>query len=120
MEEGKEGKIIEEIKNEILGKDYGLSFSFVDVEKIKELNKQYRQKDEPTDILSFSLDNECGEILICKEVAKKKAKEFYPDFQNYFLFLLIHGMFHLKGLNHGVKMEQYEHTYYSRYRHRHL
>jgi probable rRNA maturation factor len=144
MERSKEGKIkiektrlndlVGQVKDEILGKRYELSFAFVSKNKIKELNKKYRGKNEPTDILSFPLEKNlpdgkagCGEILICKEIAKKKSKEFFlkmpelrGDFQNYLIFLVIHGSLHLKGLNHGVKMREYELSHYSRYRRRHL
>jgi rRNA maturation RNase YbeY len=111
---------IEEIKNEILGKHYELSFSFISKSKIKELNKKYRGKDEPTDVLSFPLDKNSGEILICRSVAKIKAPKFDMILPDYLLFLVIHALLHLKGLRHGVKMERYEFTYHSRYRRGHL
>lgn len=117
MERRKEGKIeIEEIKNEILGKQYRLSFAFISKNKIKELNKTYRKKDEPTDVLSFPLDKDSGEILICKAMAKTKAQKFGMTFEKYLLFLVIHALLHLKGLEHGDKMERYEQRYNSRYR----
>jgi probable rRNA maturation factor len=110
----------DKVKNDILGKRYELSFSFVSKSKIKALNKIYRKKNEPTDILSFSLDKNSGEILICKEIAKIKAPKFDMTLTDYLLFLVIHGNFHLKGMQHSSKMERYELAYYSRYRHRHL
>lgn len=119
---------VEEIKNDILGKQYELSFAFISKNKIKSLNKKYRKKDEPTDILSFPLGNprassgqeDSGEILICREIAKIKAPKFAKNLEEYLLFLVIHGILHLKGLTHGVKMERYEQRYYSRYRRRYL
>jgi len=111
---------IEEINNDILGKDYDLSFAFISKEEIKKINKKYRGKNEPTDILSFPLSKNSGEILICRDIAKAKAPKFGMTFENYLLFLVIHGCLHLKGLKHGVKMEKYELTYYSRHRHRDL
>ncbi|OHB15856.1 MAG: rRNA maturation RNase YbeY [Candidatus Zambryskibacteria bacterium RIFOXYC1_FULL_39_10] len=109
---------IKEIKNDILGKDYDLSVRFVSENKIKELNKKYRKINKPTDILSFEISDKMGEIFICKSVANKKAKDFADQYPDYILFLVIHGCFHLKGMEHGVKMERYEFTHYSRYRHR--
>ena len=53
-------KLIEEIKTEILGGNYDLSVAFVDKEKIKELNKRYRNKDKPTDVLSFPISKNSG------------------------------------------------------------
>lgn len=111
---------IEKLKNEILGKRYELSFSFISKKEIKRLNKTYRKKNEPTDVLSFPLSKDSGEILICREVAKVKAPKFGMAYKNYLLFLVIHALLHLKGLKHGVKMEAYEFTHYSRHRRRHL
>ena len=110
----------EKIKNDILGKQYELSFAFIDKNRSKFLNKTYRKKDEPTDVLSFPLSKNCGEILICKAIAKIKAPEFDMSFANYLLFLVIHAVLHLKGMEHGSKMERYELTHYNRYRYRHL
>lgn len=111
---------IEQIKNDILGKQYELSFAFISKNRIKFLNKIYRKKDEPTDILSFPIDKNCGEILICKEIARQKSKNFDLTTNEYLLLLVIHGSLHLKGLTHSSKMEKYELTYYSRYRRRYL
>jgi len=117
-------KLVEEIKNGILGKAYELSFSFISKSEIQALNKRYRGKDEPTDILSFPLEKEAGEILICKEIAEKKLDELwreqFQNLENYLIFLVIHGCLHLKGMKHGSKMEKYEFAHYSRYRRRHL
>ena len=111
---------IEELKNEILGKQYELSFAFIDKKRARFLNKTYRKKDEPTDVLSFPLEENNGEILICPDIAKEKAVKFGMTYGNYLLFLVIHALLHLKGLEHGDKMERYEQIIYSRYRHRHL
>lgn len=113
-------KTAEIIKDEILGKRYELSFAFISEGEIKNLNKQYRKKNEPTDILSFPLEKNFGEILICKDVAKIKSKKFGLTFQEYLIFLVIHGLLHLKGLHHGDKMKKYELVYNSRYRCRHF
>jgi probable rRNA maturation factor len=111
---------IEKIKDDILGKQYKLSFAFISKKESQHLNKTYRKKDEPTDILSFPLEKNEGEILICKDIAKLKAPKFDKTFSEYLLFLVIHGSLHLKGLRHSSKMSRYELQYYSRYRRRHL
>lgn len=120
-------KLAEQIKEDILGKQYELSLIFLSENKIKSLNKKYRNKNESTDILSFDLSDisiknskPAGEIFICKKIAKKKAPSFGMSFENYLIFLVIHGCLHLKGFEHSDKMEKYEHSYYSRYRHRNL
>jgi probable rRNA maturation factor len=123
MERKKETKIelpVEEIKNEILGKQFELSFAFISKKESQYLNKTYRGKDESTDILSFPLEKNCGEILICKDIAKLKAPQFDKTLPEYLLFLVIHGCLHLKGLRHGSKMSKYELQHYSRHRRRHL
>lgn len=117
----------DKIKDDILGKKYELSIVLIGKKYAKSLNKQYRKKDGPTDILSFPLSPATGEIFICPEVAKKKSLSFFSDklpqnkkTENYLLLLVIHGNLHLKGLAHGSKMNKYELTYYSRYRRRYL
>ncbi len=108
-------KLIEEIKSEILGKNYELSFAFVKKEEIRLANFEYRKKNEPTDVLSFSLSKNSGEILICKEIAKIKAVEFAKKQQKYLNFLLIHAILHLKGFKHGDKMERAEKKFISKF-----
>ena len=75
---------------------------------MRETNKLYRDKDYATDILSFELEKNAGEILICKTAARKKAKDFGRSFENYIAFLFIHGLCHLKGMQHGDTMERQE------------
>lgn len=96
------------IKDEVLGKTYELDFRFIGKKRARTLNLKFRQKDYPTDILSFPIDESMGEIYIYPEKAKQKAKEFDRTYQNYLLFLLIHGLFHLKGFDHGSRMENEE------------
>jgi probable rRNA maturation factor len=68
----------------------------------------HRQKDYATDILSFGLDDESGEIIMNPQKVAKKAKEFGRSYENYLVFLFIHGLFHLKGFDHGSRMESEE------------
>jgi len=98
------------IKEHVLGPDYELSLVFVDSKKIQELNRQYRDKDKPTDVLSFPLTENSGEIFICLSVAKEKAKDFSRKPNDHVGFLFIHGLLHLKGLDHGSRMDQEERT----------
>jgi probable rRNA maturation factor len=101
----------EEIKKAILGSKYELSFVFIKPSKIKELNKQYRKINKPTDILSFPLSKTSGEIFICKAEAKKMMAEFGRSYNNFLDFLFIHGCVHLKGYDHGNRMEKLEVKY---------
>lgn len=107
---------IERIKSEILGETYELSFAFIETPEMQKLNKEYRGKDYPTDILSFPLSDTAGEILICKEVAKEKSKDFDMSESDYLVFLVIHGLLHLKGLDHGEEMESLEKKYLAKFK----
>jgi probable rRNA maturation factor len=104
---------IKSLKNDILGRDYSLSIAYVTEKKSREINKKYRKKDKATNILSFALRKNEGEIVLCKAVMKKEAKNFKKNFDEFLLFLVIHGMLHLKGLKHGKKMEKLEKKYLS-------
>ena len=100
-----------EIKNKILGKKYEFDLVFVDSKKIHALNKTYRKVDSPTDILSFPIDKNSGEIFICQKIAKNKSKDFDREYDNFIAYLFIHGCVHLLGYDHGDKMEKIEEKY---------
>jgi probable rRNA maturation factor len=98
----------DQIKIAILGKKYKLSLAFINNEEIKFLNKIYRNINKPTDILSFPLSKDQGEILICISEAKKLMRKFDRKYENFIIFLFIHGLVHLKGYDHGSEMEKIE------------
>jgi len=98
----------EAIKDFVLGKEYELSLAFVTEAESQTYNNSYRQKDYPTNILSFPLTENSGEIIICPAVAEKQAPDFDRKFENYIGFLFIHGLVHLKGFDHGSRMENEE------------
>ncbi len=101
-------RIFKDIKKEALGHDYELSVAFISSREIRKLNKIYRNKDKPTDILSFPLDKKEGEIYICPSEARKEAIKFDRQYDNFIKFLFIHGCVHLKGHDHGGTMERIE------------
>ncbi len=96
------------MKEKILGKNYSLSLTFVGEDFIKSLNTKYRQKKVATDILSFPLSVDEGDIFICPKIAKIKSKEFKRTDKNFTAYLFIHGLVHLLGHDHGPKMEALE------------
>lgn len=104
-----------QIKNDILGKKYSLSVAFISENKIKEINNQYRKKNKATNILSFSLSKNEGEILLCPALIKKETKKFNRNFTQLVGFLVIHGMLHLKGREHSSTMEKEENFYDQKY-----
>lgn len=96
------------IKEAVLGKEYDLSLVFIGSIKSKTLNKKYRKKDKPANILSFPISENIGEIFIDTNEALKTSKNFNRKYKNFVAFLFIHGLFHLKGFEHGSKMESEE------------
>lgn len=96
------------MKQAVLGDKYELSFVFITPQKIQELNRIYRNINKPTDILSFPLSKTSGEIFICKSEARKEAPKFDRSYKNFISYLFIHGLVHLKGYDHGPKMEKVE------------
>ena len=92
----------------MLGNDYDLSLVFISKTEIRKINKSYRNIDKATDILSFPLGDNEGEILICQEIAAEEAPRFDRNYKNFLQFLFIHGLTHLKGFEHGDKMENEE------------
>ena len=92
-----------------------LNVVFVTDTYIQSLNKSYRDKDEPTDVLSFNYqgdslgDNEdlVGEIYISVEMAKKQAKEHKHSLQDELNKLFVHGFLHIHGHDHE-KDEDYK------------
>jgi len=103
------------IKDSILGKNYNLSLVFIGNKKSKELNNSYRQKNNSTNVLSFPLDKENGEIFITPAVAKKEAPKFGKNYTDFVGFLFIHGLLHLKGMEHGSTMETAEVKFQKRF-----
>lgn len=104
-----------ELKNEILGKKYSLSIAYVSPAKMKKMNAQTRGKDYATDILSFELSKTSGEIIICPKAIEKKAPDFDMTIKKYNLFIVIHGMLHLKGYAHSSRMERAETLFLRRF-----
>lgn len=101
----------EAIKRKVLGAKYQLSLAFVGTKKAKDLNQTYRKKSYSPNVLSFPLDDKNGEIVICPLVTAKEAKGFGLSPDGYIAFLFIHGLLHLKGLDHGDTMDKQEQKY---------
>ena len=84
-----------------------LSLAFVTDRTIHELNRQYRHKDRPTDVLSFPLaDEHCpallGDVVISIDTARRQARQRKRAFADELRALLIHGILHLLGYDHEV------------------
>ncbi|MCX6713543.1 MAG: rRNA maturation RNase YbeY [Candidatus Vogelbacteria bacterium] len=111
------------IKEKILGAKYDLSLVFTGNALIHKLNKIYRHKDKPTNILSFPLTENAGspasrrkasrsgEIFINLTQANQEFKKYLVSKDEHLTHLLIHGLLHLKGWRHSSKMESEEKKY---------
>jgi rRNA maturation RNase YbeY len=95
----------------ILGKHYSLTIVFPTVQYATNLHKEHKGKPGPANILSFPYSKKEGEIYISLFKARTEAKKFGYSYENYLVFLLIHGMCHLKGHTHGYIMEKVERQY---------
>lgn len=75
---------------------------------IQKLNKQYRDKDKPTDVLSFSMEDpvHLGQIVISVERAREQAKEIGQSLEDELQFLFAHGVLHLLGYDHEKHEEE--------------
>jgi probable rRNA maturation factor len=97
-----------------------VSVSFVDNDAIHKLNLEYREKDKPTDVLSFpmwekeelsdgsALDGHAvtlGDIIISAEKAKSQAEEYGHSLEREICFLSVHSILHLLGYDHETSEE---------------
>lgn len=84
---------------------------FVDENRIKDLNRIYRQIDRVTDVITFALfddpsnmvsgaENELGDVFICLKRAFEQASEYGHSIEREIGFLAVHGYLHLKGYDH--------------------
>lgn len=106
---------------------YGLSegvevgVTFLDDATIQELNRDYRDKDRPTDVLSFALNEGdepeivdapeeelLGDILISLETTARQAEEYGHSLERELAYLTVHGMLHLLGYDHEEPADQAE------------
>jgi probable rRNA maturation factor len=72
----------------------------ISAKESRRLNRLYRKKDKPTNVLSFRYDSEYGEILVCPEVIKKEAKSAGNSLKYQMTWMIAHGMLHLGGAHH--------------------
>lgn len=95
-------------KNAVLGHKYDLSLILANNRLSKSLNKKYRKKNKPTNVLAFPYSKNLGEILLNLELARTEAPYFNHSYKKHCAYLFIHALLHLKGYAHGSKMESKE------------
>lgn len=97
-----------------------LSVTFVDKSEIQAINRDYRQKDKVTDVISFAFEEEedifegmdvpriLGDIIICTDVAEEQARQYQHSFERELGFLALHGFLHLLGYDHMTEEDEKE------------
>ena len=104
-----------------------VSVTFVTNPRIQEINREYRDKDQPTDVISFALEDEVedepefflgdfegmipkniGDIIISIDRTKEQASEYGHSFQRELGFLALHGFLHLNGYDHMNEEDEKE------------
>jgi probable rRNA maturation factor len=109
-------RIVHKLKKILNCSDQEISLLFVDDEQIREINRQYLNRDQPTNVISFPLrDGDygdinpqvLGDIVICAERASRDAAAGDLSLNDEIDFLVIHGLLHLLGYKHegGNKLE---------------
>ncbi|MFD2046099.1 rRNA maturation RNase YbeY [Ornithinibacillus salinisoli] len=108
-------------KKERISDQAEVSISFVDNREIQELNRNYRQKDTPTDVISFALQETVegelnvvgedlplvlGDIVISVDQAKEQAKDYEHTLERELGFLAVHGFLHLLGYDHMNEQDE--------------
>lgn len=109
---GQAEKTIKEVlRTEDFSENVEVSLSIVDEDEIHKLNKEYRNVDRKTDVLSFPMDEKAyddegnpiillGDIVICLDVAKDQATDFGHSFEREIMYLICHSTLHLLGYDH--------------------
>ncbi len=100
--------VAESLKYEEFPDKCEVSVTLVDNEEIHVLNREYRDVDRPTDVLSFPIFDEddmggktvLGDIVLSLERAREQAEEFGHSFEREVAFLTVHSMLHLLGYDH--------------------
>ncbi len=87
--------------------DQELTIRIVDEQESQSLNKQYRGKDKPTNILSFPFEspaqielNLLGDLVICAPIVSREAKEQEKSEISHWVHMVVHGTLHLQGFDH--------------------
>lgn len=110
---------ISEVLNELNLKNWDISLLFCDDAFIQNLNKQYRDIDSPTDVLSFEQGDEyfddagetrfmAGDIVISLDSLRFNAEEFNVEINEELKRLIVHGILHLNGMDHSDNSPEQE------------
>lgn len=106
--------ILKNEKENFNEKDFYVSFMLTTNEVIHQINKEYRNMDRPTDVISFAYNETenvgpveiVGDIIISIDKVREQAKEFGHADKREFYYLLTHGMLHILGYDHIIEDEK--------------
>lgn len=98
----------ERIAQEVLGAKYHLSVVVCGDSLARRINTLYRKKTYAPNVLSFELDRYEGEIFLNIRKAEREARQLGTSVKKRLALLYVHGLFHLKGMNHSDHMERLE------------
>ncbi|GAA0441136.1 MAG: rRNA maturation RNase YbeY [Bacillota bacterium] len=108
-------------KKEGVSQEAELSINFVSNKEIQEINRNYRQKNVPTDVISFAMQEAgegeidiidedlpllLGDIVISIDKAREQADEYNHSLERELGFLSVHGFLHLLGYDHMTKQDE--------------
>ena len=80
--------------------DAALTIRVVGAAESRRLNRTWRGKDKPTNVLSFSSEHELGDLAICAPVVAREAREQRKPVQAHWAHMVVHGVLHLLGYDH--------------------
>lgn len=108
-------------RSEGVKEDSEVSVTFVGNDRIQEINREYRDKDQPTDVISFAMQElgegeteitgadippVLGDIIISIPKAREQAVDYGHSFERELGFLAVHGFLHLLGYDHETESDE--------------
>jgi probable rRNA maturation factor len=82
-----------------------LTIRIVDSREARILNKKFRAKNYPTDVLSFPYGAGSGDLVLCHPVIAREARQQHKTLRAHYAHLVVHGVLHLRGHDHLRKRE---------------
>lgn len=91
----------------------GIDVTLVNDKKMRALNRRFRKKDRPTDVLSFSYGEKgvLGDVIISRDTTRRNARRYGISYRDELRRLVIHGVLHVLGYDHGREMRHAEKIY---------
>ncbi len=93
--------------------DLNLCLTITHKDTIQRLNREYRKKDKPTNVLSFPTHDaikqispgELGDVILCLDIIKEEAQNQGKSIEDHFIHMVVHGCLHLQGFDHTENAE---------------